>query len=102
MTMRFMCPPGSAQVYRAPYIEVHRFRWFTVPPDGRPRLDIFQRLADGQRRQDGAVLLDEGAHRFRVGPGVLAQRPTDRLADEEVLVVGPGQAVAEEPVDVGP
>ncbi len=44
---------------------------------------------------------DESEHGLRIRLGVLAQRPADRLADEELGVTGPPGAGAEEPFGVG-
>src|SRR5690606_7954370 len=49
---------------------------------------VLERLASAQRAQ--VVALGIGAHPVRVHPRDLAQRPADRLADEEVPVTQVG------------
>lgn len=55
--------------------------------------DVLECLSLGEPRQNrGALPLDEGDDRVRFHPGEIPQDPTDGLADEEVRMVGAGQA----------
>jgi len=52
--------------------------------EGNNKLQILASFADRERGHLRAVLFDEGAHPRRVGLAVVAQRPADRLVDEEL------------------
>lgn len=62
--------------------------------------EVPQRLPAGERGEAG-VLVDEAAHPAGVDAGVLAQRPADRLAQEEVRVVEVGLDRLGEQAEVG-
>src|SRR6187431_314117 len=47
--------------------------------------EVLEGLSPGQAAQSLAARLDEGPDPLGVDPRVLAQRPPDRLADEELL-----------------
>src|SRR6202165_2933134 len=63
--------------------------------------DVLQRLAPAQTAERGLVAGDVADDLVRVDPGVVAQGPADRLADEKVAVgtVGLDAVIEEAEVD---
>jgi hypothetical protein len=62
------------------------------------RGQVLRRLAPGKRRQHVGVRVQERGDAPGVDVGVLAQRPADALAQEEVRITGAGETAAEKPV----
>src|SRR3990172_2599156 len=64
--------------------------------------DVLGRLAEAETGEPVTVLDCETGNSLGVGFGVLPQRPPDRLADEELLLLETGLTKREEPIDVRP
>ena len=74
-------------------------RWPAVLVDVDPISQVLEGLASAERGQV-RMSLDEGAHPVAVRTRVVAQRPADRLADEELRVLLVGLDDAGEQVEV--